>query len=134
MNKTLFRWVVAGSIGLLIGSVAVLIVVGESLPPELSAWVEAEVNSEWTALDTFAASMAVVSIVSGVGLLLFARWSRWAYAASTIAVTVATLFGGPSVSTAFEAFFSEVVLLLDGFIIGTAFFSDVRQCFERTRT
>jgi hypothetical protein len=134
MSRTLFRWVVAGSIALLIGSVAVMIAVGEALPPELRVWVDAEANSEWTTLDTFAAAMAVVSIVASVGLLFFARWSRWAYAGSTIAVSVATLFGGPSVSSAFEAFFSEMVLLLDGFIIGTAFFSDVRRCFERTHT
>jgi hypothetical protein len=134
MSKALFRWVVAGSIALLIGSVVVLIAVGQSLPPELSAWVDAEANSEWRALDTYAAVIAVISVVASVGLLFFARWSRWVYAASTIAVTVVTLFGGPSVSSAFEAFFSELVLLLDGFIIGTAFFSDVRLCFERTST
>lgn len=110
MSRALFRWVVAGSIALLIGSVAVLMAVGQSLPPELSAWADAEANSEWTVLDTFAAAMAVVSVVASVGLLFFARWSRWAYAASTIAVTVATLFGGPSASSAFEAFFSELVL------------------------
>lgn len=97
---------VAGSIALLIGSVAVLMAVGQSLPPELRAWADAEANSEWTVLDTFAAAMAVVSVVASVGLLFFARWSRWAYAASTIA----TLFGGPSASSAFEAFFSELVL------------------------
>jgi hypothetical protein len=134
MSRALFRWVVAGSIALLIGSVVVLMAVGQSLPAELSAWADAEENSEWTVLDTFAAATAVVSVVASVGLLFFARWSRWAYAASTIAVTVATLFGGPSVSSAFEVFISELVLLLDGFIIGTAFFSDVRLSFERTRT
>lgn len=133
MSKTLFRWVVSGSIALPIGSVAVLIAVGQSLPPELSAWVDAEANSEWSALDTFAAVVAVVSVIASIGLLFFARWSRWVYAASTIVVTVATLFGGALVTSAFEAFFSELVLLLDGFIIGTAFFSDVRLCFERTR-
>lgn len=76
MSRALFRWVVAGSISLLIGSVAVLMAVGQSLPPELSAWADAEANSEWTVLDTFAAAMAVVSVVASVGLLFFARWSR----------------------------------------------------------
>ena len=134
MSKTLFRWLVAGSIAVLIGSVVVLIAFDQSLPPELSAWVEAEADSEWTAFDTFAAALAVASIIASVGLLFFTRWSRWVYAASTIAMTVATLFGGPSVGSAFDAFSSELILLLDGVIIGTAFFSDVRLCFERAST
>ena len=134
MTKTLFRWMVGGSIGVLLGGVAVLFALDQSLPSDLSAWVEAEANSEWTILDTFGAGVAVVSTAASIGLLFFARWSRPVYAASTVAVTVATLFAGPSVSTAMEVFFSEVVLLLDGFIIGTAYFSDVRHCFENGRT
>ncbi len=131
MTKTLFRYVVGGSIALLVGSVALLLLVDVPLPPELGAWVEAQADSEWTWFDIFAAGAAVVSVVANIGLLFFARWSRPAFAGSVVAVTAATLFTGPSVTAAIEAFFSETVLLLDGFIIAVNYFSDVRHSFTK---
>jgi uncharacterized membrane protein len=134
MTKTLFRCIVGGNIALLVASAAVLLLVDKVLPPELRGWVEVQSNSEWAVLDTFVVGMAVISVVASVGLLFFARWSRPVYAASSVAVIATGLFTGPLVSTAIEASLSDAILLYDGVVIGVAYFSDVRRCFERGRT
>ena len=110
--------------------VAMTVLLDQPLPAALNAWVETEGNLEWSAFDWFGSAAALISIVAGVGLLFFATWARHAYAASVVAITGATLFAGPSVSTALEMFFSEVTLLMDGFVIGVAYFSDARHYFE----
>lgn len=122
------------SIGSLCGGTAAILAIDKALPPELSSWVKSDLNSAWGQVDTFWAIILVSSLAASVGLLSFARWSRWVYAAATAASLVLTLFSGPEVNTAFESFFSSLTLLFDGFIICAAFFSDARVEFDRRRT
>lgn len=134
MNKRSFRWLVGVSAASFCGGFAVMLALDEALPPELGSWVKSDLNSAWGHVDTFWAIILASSLIATVGLLFFAGWSRWLYAAATVAGLVVTLFSGPEVSTAFESFFSSLTLLLDGFIICAAFFSDVRFEFDGRRT
>lgn len=130
MTKTPFRSVVGGSIALLFIAIAVSMTIDQPLPAELDGWLTATAEQPWGIFEWLAIALAVGCLVASVGLLFLARWARPAYAVTLAGVTVTTLFTGPSVSNEVDAFFYEVTLLLDGFILALAYFSEARHYFE----
>lgn len=129
MTKTQFRSVVGGSIALLFIAIAVSMTVDQPLPAELDGWLAATADEPWGVFEWLAIALAVGCLVASVGLLFLARWARPAFAVTLAGVTATTLFTGPSVTNALDAFFYEVTLLLDGFILALAYFSDARHYF-----
>jgi hypothetical protein len=73
-------------------------------------------------------------MAANIGLLFFSRWSRPVFVVGVLLTTAATAFAGPFVATAREAAVYEFGLLLDGFIIALAYFSEAKVYFEREAT
>jgi len=134
MTKTQFRGVVVFSLLLLFIAGVVVLTFSDTLPPELSTFVEAEFEEEPTAVEFLGFAVVVLTVIGNIGLLFFAWWSRPLFAAGVVAASVATVFDGPVVTTAPEAFIFEMGLLLDGFMIALAYFSEAKVYFERKAT
>ena len=134
MTKNIFRAIVIVSIVLLLVAIVVLVFFNQPLPPELDSFVEADLEADFTVIDYFGYTSALFAVAANIGLLFFARWSRPVFAAGVVATTIVTAFSGPFVATALEAFVYEVGLLLDGFIIALAYFSEARVYFEQKAT
>jgi hypothetical protein len=131
MSRTFFRYLVGSSIALLFVAVAMVFMFHEPLPTELETWVNAQSETAWTVVDWLGVAAALVSVIASVGLLFFARWARPTYAIALSGTIVVSALGGPYIVTGLEGFFDDFTLLLDGLIIGAAYFSDVSRHFER---
>lgn len=130
MTKNQFRSVVGASIALTLLSTIAIIAIAPALPAELDRWVVEQTEGSFGMLEWFMIAVGVPYLVATIGLFYFARWSRALYAVCVVTLIACGLFTGPSVATALEAFSRDAIGLLDGFIIGLAYFSDVRHHFE----
>ena len=130
MTKNLFRSVVGVSIALTLLSTIAIIAIAPALPAELDRWVVQQTEGGFGVLEWFMIGVGVPYLVATIGLFFFARWSRALYSVCVVALIVCGLFTGPSVATALEAFSRDAIGLLDGLIIGLAYFSDFRHQFE----
>jgi hypothetical protein len=131
MSKTFFRCLVGGSIALQLVAVATFLMFEQILPAELEAWADAQAEAPWTVVDWLGIAAVAVAAAASVGLLFFARWARPAYAISTFLLIATNAFSGPYVLPGMHGFFDDVTLLLDGLIIGAAYFSSASRYFEK---
>ena len=134
MTRNKFRAIVILSIVAFVLAGVVILNFNQDLPPELAAYVDADLEKDFTAVDVFGFSVAFLALAANIGLLFFARWSRPVFVAGVLAATVATALAGPFVATAREAAIYEFGLLVDGFIIALAYFSEAKVYFERKAT
>lgn len=127
MSKKCFRIIVALSLLLNIPYALTLAFFNPPLPAELAVWSAA--NQEITTAHWISFGFGVAALIASIALLFFARWSRHVFALATIVITLLILFTGPLAVTAPEMFFLSVDMLLAGFIIALAYFSDAKVYF-----
>lgn len=96
------------------------------LPPELREYLDSQ---EWTTFDWASALVALVSLVSIVGLWLVKNWARWLYTLTTVAYFVVGPFVTPTVMSAPAYAFDELSLLCSGGVIVLVWFSQLKEEF-----
>lgn len=129
MTKDQFRGVVGASIALTVVSSIALFVLAPALPEELDRWVTQQTDAGLGAVEWLMIAVAIPYLAATVGLFFFARWSRALYAACVVILVIAGLFTGPSVATAWESLCRDLTNLVDGLILGLAYFSDIKHHF-----
>ena len=134
MTRNKFRAIVILSIVVFVVAGVIIFNFNQALPPELAAFVDADLENDLTAVNIFGYSAALLAVAANIGLLFFARWSRPVFVVGVLLATVATALAGPFVATAREAAIYEFGLLLDGFIIGLAYYSEAKVYFESKAT
>lgn len=77
--------------------------------------------------------LLVASLIIQVGLFYFRAWARAGFLVLTVALYFITPFLGLAIYLPVEALLYEMVSVLDGFIIATAYFSPLRREFARKR-
>ena len=134
MTKTIFKNIIL--FYFLIFVVAVIIVFNftETLPPILKSFVEAELEKEPKTIEILGFVFSLIALVGMVGIYFFAKWSRPTFIFGVVSSIIVTLFYGPSVITAQEAFIFEVGMLFDGFIIALIYFTQANEYFEQKNT
>ncbi len=96
----------------------------DTLPAELKPYFIGE--APWMPIiDSLSVLAFLVTIVSSVGLWLLRLWARLPYAASTVWLSLATLFEGPGASLGIVKGLEELSLFAGGFIIALSFFPGV---------
>jgi len=130
MTKTNFQLIVMLSIIVLLTTVVTIIFFNQKLPHELNLFVDAQFKEELTVIDYFTYAVTFLTSAANIGLLFFVRWSRTVFSAGVIIIAILNLFLGPYVATALQSFLDSFGILLDGFIIALAYFSNVNTYFE----
>ena len=65
--------------------------------------------------------------LGGIGVLLLKQWGAWLYLVSLPSIWISNVFLGPSVEHAVPDSLGGISSVLDGLIIGLAFFSGARS-------
>lgn len=106
---------------LIAAALALAVVKVDALPAELKPYFIGE--APWVpVIDSLSVLALLVTIVSSVGLWLLRSWARLPYTASTVWLSVATLFEGPGANLGMIKGLEELSLLTAGFIIALSFF------------
>lgn len=99
-----------------------------SLPAPLRDWLVSDRERD---LDLREVTLLITSIplllsafVGSIGLLFLKRWAAWLYLASVIVGFIIFPFTGPTVEHALADAVDEIAALMNGLIVGLAFFSD----------
>jgi len=112
----------------LIGLIATFALEG-SLPPLLQEYLEWEANRPLIPSDIVFAAVALVSIplclVASIGLFFFKNWARWLYLACSLLIYSMSFFTGPTVEHGIAGVLDDLSVLLEGLILGLAFFGNV---------
>lgn len=75
-------------------------------------------------------TMAILYVISAVGLFIFNRWARTLFLVLTAFGIAVGPFMGWSVQTGFETSINQLAILCDGAVIFMAYFSSVRDEFS----
>lgn len=129
MTKNQFRGVLGASLALSLLSTIALFVMAPALPDELDRWVTQQTEGGFGMVEWSILAVGIPYLAATVGLFFFARWARALYAACVVLLVVGGLFTGPSVATAWESLSRDLTNLLDGLILGLAYFSDIKHHF-----
>ena len=70
-------------------------------------------------------------IVGAIGMFFFTWWGRWFFAACYAVGLVVTIIAGFTVSPAIDSAIFLLATLVDGAILGLAFFSPLSEHFDR---
>ena len=131
MNKNQFRILVlfsflVGILSIIFGSLA-----DDQLPKILHDYVEStyEEKPSFFILSMFA--VAIATLTANIGLFFFANWARIVFTVGVIFCSIGMLWFGPTVQSAIERTFGEIVLISDGAIIALLYFSDVKYFYEK---
>ena len=75
-------------------------------------------------------TMAVLYVISAIGLFIYSRWARTLFLGLTAFAIAVGPFMGWSVQTGFEASINHLAILCDGAVIFMSYFSSVRDEFS----
>ena len=96
----------------------------DAFPPELKAYSIHQAPSI-AIVDTISVLALLVSIITSFGLCLRRSWAQLPYAASTIWLSCASFFEGPTANLGLLKGLEELSLLAGGFVIAWSFFPGV---------
>ncbi|WP_372836255.1 hypothetical protein [Pontibacterium sp.] len=130
MNRTRFRFLCVFSFLLLGFGLFGTFSAEATLPPELSAYIERQYQTDLSIIDWVLAAFALGAIVSLIGMFTFSKWARPLFSICVLATTSGMVLTGPVVQTALETAIYEVSMVLDGALIALMYFSEIRNEFS----
>jgi hypothetical protein len=68
-----------------------------------------------------------IGLVSNIGLLFFAKWSRHLFAITNLICCISMFIWGPSIQSGIETSLSEVEIFLVGFIVACIYLTDIKK-------
>ena len=132
--ERLFRCLLVIDIALAILVIPTSFVGDGFLPPALQEYMEAESETPLTPWDlailAWALPLLGAVVLSWVGLFRWWSWAPHLYLAVCVLGTLLLLITGPTVETAFQTAIDTAHSVLEGVILGIAFFSDLRERFR----
>jgi len=126
---TTLRIAVVANLLAIAATIAASIVLADDLPPELAAWVDEHRAGPPAPLLLEAlkgvVGMLLFTLVGSVGMLCRKSWGAWCFLVATVAGYITSaMMTGPQVSNHLVSILDDTTVILSGFIIGIAFFSD----------
>ncbi len=134
MNKNYFRAIAIANLVFITIAVIFTINFPMTLPAELDNFVKIQHPKNNTAYGYFILFVIVLALIANVGLIFLAKWSRTLFTLCTIILVLDILVNGPVVETAQDSFLSEIEAILTGIIIALAYYSDISNHLEHTKT
>lgn len=108
--------------------IALSFLLESSLPAPLRDWRTADAAGDLAlrevALLIITIPFLLCAFVGSIGLLFLKRWAAWLYLTSLIVGFIIFPFTGPTVEHALADAVNEIAALINGLIVGLAFFSD----------
>jgi hypothetical protein len=141
-NKSIFRILIIMSWVLTAASMLASHLLSSQLPDLLQQYEQEQEQDEQeldeeshTLVDDVPWILGLVAfaalLISNIGLFLFRIWSRPLYLISYGALlTLLLIDGQPYIENAVESFFAELATLVDGAIIGLAYFPTITKEFH----
>lgn len=125
--SVVLRLCVALELALAVVAIASSYALESFLPEPLRAW-QAAASEAVTfgdfVLFAFIVPLIVCLLVASVGLLLLKRWAAWLYLGVTVVGVLLTPFTGPTVEHPLTDMAGEIGSILNGMVLGLAFFTD----------
>ena len=125
MNKpSTFRLLIAASVFLYLGWM-VLPHLPREFTPEVQQLLEKSGygGATWVTAQWFYLGLGGAKMLASLGLFLFLAWGRWLFLAATVAAIASVSFAGVSVASPLDGLVGFLAALVDGAILGLAFFS-----------
>ena len=126
--KGVLRTLIIGEWVLLIVNVVLEINLQSTLPAPLRSYVEQQINTYPTALDSVILFTLILMIASSIGLFVLARWAPPFYVVSVL-LGLLTFLPEPQVATAWGTLVGNAGGILSGVIIGMLYFPSISQLF-----
>ncbi len=128
-TRTAFRIVVVAEWVVIVAGLVATFSLEGSLPPLLQEYLEWEANQPLITSDIVLLAVVLLPIplclISSIGLFFFKNWARWLYLACSLLIYSTSLFFGPTVEHGVAGVIDDLSVVLEGFILGLAFFGNV---------
>jgi len=127
MNQSrTFRLLVAASAFLYLGWI-VLPHLPRAFIPEVRPLLEKSGygGADWVTAPWFYLGLGGAKMLASLGLFMFLAWGRWLFLAATVVAIASIFFAGISVASPLDGLVGFVATLVDGAILGLAFFSPI---------